>query len=112
MIRFKAEVRIRYCTQQLCTVLGLVAAWSSVERVEVEVNSIDDGPNVHMPGSLHGFGLAIDLDTVSEKPDELERLADFLRRALEPQYDVLMEGTHVHVEWDVHRGKLRGLPTT
>jgi hypothetical protein len=109
MIRFKADVRIRYCTHQLCNVLALTAAWSSVERVEVEVNSIDDGPNLHMTGSLHGFGLAIDLDTVAENAAELERLAGFLRRALEPQYDIVMEGTHVHVEWDARRGKLRAL---
>jgi hypothetical protein len=90
-------------------VLALVAAWSAVERVEVEINSIDDLAPGRTATTLHGLGLAIDLDTASEKRADLEELAAFLGRSLDTSYDVLMEGTHVHVEYDTHRGKLKGL---
>lgn len=107
MIRFKPEVRLGYLDAKLADVLTAACLWSVLTRVDVEVNSINDGPGVHMAGSLHYFNLAIDLDTVGDKPADLEALADYLRRWLHPQYDVLFEGSHVHVEWDAHRGPLR-----
>jgi hypothetical protein len=106
VIQFKAEVRIGRFTERLADVLLHAAAWSLVSRVGVEVNSINDGPGVHMATSLHYFDLAIDLDTVGDKSSDLEQLAEYLRRWLDPQYDVLFEGNHVHVEWDAHRGPL------
>jgi hypothetical protein len=105
-VQFKPEVRFTYLTPQLVTVLQLAALWSLRTRVGVEVNSIDDGPNIHMQTSLHGYSLAIDLDTVGDKMPDTQELAEFLRRTLDPQYDLVWEGDHVHVEWDVHRGPL------
>lgn len=105
-IRFKPEVRIVYMTEQIADVLRLAALWSLRSRVDVEVNSIDDGQGVHIATTLHGCSLAIDLDTVGDKAPETQQLAEWLRRTCEPQYDIVWEGNHVHVEWDVHRGPL------
>jgi len=107
VIRFKPDVRIGYLTMQLFTVLHMAAVWSFRARVDVDVNSIEDGAGVHMSGSLHGYGLAIDLDTVGDKPADLESLAAFARVWLDPQFDVVYEGDHLHVEWDAHRPPLR-----
>lgn len=104
MVRFKPEVRIGYLTEPLVTMLQAAALWSYRARVEVEINSINDGIDVHMNQSLHAFDLAIDFDTVGDKQTDLLSLADYLRRALHPQFDVVWEGDHVHVEWDAHRG--------
>jgi len=109
VIRFKPEVRIRRFTSQLGEILALASTYSALERIEIEVNSIDDTAPNRSPTTLHGYGLAIDLDTANDKPQELEPLAEFLRRTLDPQYDVLLEGNHVHVEWDARRGPLRRL---
>src|SRR6202007_62499 len=111
MIRFKPEVRIVMLTEQLATVLVQAALWSLRTRVEVEVNSVDDGPNIHMQQTLHGYSLAVDLDTAGDKADETEELAQVLRRALDPQSDVLLESTHVHVEGAARRPPLRKLAT-
>jgi hypothetical protein len=105
-VRFKPEVRIVYLTEQLAAVLQLAALWSLRTRVDVEVNSIDDGAAGRLADTLHGCSLAIDLDTVGDKQPDTQQLADWLRRMLEPQYDLVWEGTHVHVEWDVHRPPL------
>lgn len=107
MLRFKPEVRISRLHDRLAVVLETACVWSLRSRVDVEINSIEDGAAIHMPTSLHAFGLAIDIDTVGDKPADLQSLAEFMRVWLEPIYDVVFEGDHLHVEWDAHRAPLR-----
>ncbi len=107
MIRFKPEVRIGIFTERLGDVLYHATLWSLAARLDVEVNSVNDGPGVHQATSLHYFNLAIDLDTVGDKEVDTLALAEWLRRWLHPQYDVVFEGDHVHVEWDARRAPLR-----
>lgn len=110
MLRFKPEVRISYLDERLACPLTLATVWSLRNRIDVEVNSIEDGASVHMTGSLHGYGLAIDFDTTGDKRPDLESLAEWFRRHLPPQYDVVFEGDHVHVEWDTHRAAVLQRP--
>ena len=110
MIRFKSEVRIGYFSaHSLGQILECASVWSFKARVDVEINSINDGVGVHMLGSLHGLDLAMDLDTVGDKPADTQALAEYLRRWLPPDYDVLFEANHVHVEYDPHRGPLKAV---
>ena len=111
MIRFKPEVRIWYFSERLADVFECASVWSLKSRVDVEVNSINDPAPNRVPDSLHPFDLAVDLDTVGDRAADTEALADYLRRWLVPQYDVLFEGNHVHVEWDARRGPLRNTAT-
>ena len=77
MIRFKPEVRIGFLDRRLADVLAAACQWSARTRIDVEVNSINDGPSVHMATSLHAYDLAIDLDTVGERNlEELDRPLD------------------------------------
>ena len=104
MLRFKPEVRIRVHTAQLAGALYHASMWAVQSGVEVEVNSINDGDAIHQKDSLHSYDLAVDLDTVGDRSDDLAQLWRYLRRVLDPQYDVVHEGDHVHVEWDARRG--------
>jgi hypothetical protein len=104
MLRFKPAVRIRMLTPQLVEMLAAAAVWSEQTRVDVEINSINDGDTIHQHDSLHGYDLAADLDTVGDKDADLQLLWRFLRRVMPPQYDVVFETDHVHVEWDARRG--------
>lgn len=106
MLRFKQAVRIRALTPQLTEMLAAAAVWSEQTRIDVEVNSINDGDTIHQHDSLHGYDLAIDLDTVGDKTPDLKLLYRFLRRVMAPQYDVVFENDHIHVEWDSRRGAL------
>lgn len=106
MLRFKPEVRIVELTAPLIQGLTLCAQWSLRARVDVEINSIDDGPGVHRADSLHGASLAIDADTVGDKPPDIDGLGEFLRRRLPPEWELLHEGDHLHLEWDMHRRPL------
>lgn len=110
MLKFKPEVRISYFDERLAAPLAGACLWSLRNRIDVEVNSIEDGPGVHMATSLHYAGLAIDLDTAGDKAPDTQALAEFLRRWLPPGYDVLFENSHVHVEYDAHRPALLKLP--
>lgn len=69
------------------------------------VTSITDGK--HRAGSLHYEGLAFDVRTwVPGRPgvqlpsDVKERIAKELRLALGKEFDVVVEGTHIHIEFD------------
>ena len=57
---------------------------------------------IHSPGSLHYYGYAIDLRTKffkdqSEKQEVKRELSEVLRFP----FDVVLESTHIHVEFDI-----------
>lgn len=106
MLRFRADVRIEFLNHHLAAVFAAACVWSLRARVDVEVNSVNDGAAVHMPGSLHSFDLALDLDTIGDRPADIRRLAEYLRRHLDPGFDVVLESDHVHVEYDARRPPL------
>lgn len=101
MLRFESNVRIVYFTEQLARVFHLASVWSLVERIDVVVNSVDDG--THGARTLHGFSLAPDLDTEGDRPEHLPKLHGYLARHLPDPFDVVLEPTHVHVEYDTRR---------
>lgn len=54
----------------------------------------------HMTGSLHYRGRALDLRTHDIAPAKRLELRDALSRGLGPGWDVVLESTHLHVEYD------------
>ena len=105
MLRFLPTVRIRRFRAPLGTIFDVASEWSVLARVDVEINAVDDG--THGRHTLHGHSLAVDLDTVNDHDNDLESLFHHLRVQLPSGYDVVHEGDHVHVEWDVHRAPMR-----
>lgn len=101
MLRFKPEVRIAYFSERAGLVLHYASVWSLRASVDVEVNSAND--STHGVKSLHPMDLAWDLDTAGDRTDDLLKLARFLNAHLPDHYEVLVEGDHVHVEFDMHR---------
>ena len=55
---------------------------------------------VHSTGSLHYYGLALDFRTRYFKPGVIMKLARALRIEIGNDYDVVIEKTHIHVEYD------------
>jgi len=86
-----------YLTPQVVEILNAAAVWSHRTGVTVMVTSLND--HGHGTNSLHYRDAAVDFDTA--KGSDLERLSGSLRSQLGPGYDVLNEGNHVHVEWDL-----------
>ena len=65
---------------------------------ELVITSLLDGQ--HMKGSLHYKGLAVDLRTRHLSKADRGIAAQRLRVALGPEYDVVLEGSHIHIEHD------------
>ena len=88
-------------------VLAIMVAKSIWEKrgYEYTVTSITDGK--HSPNSLHYAGLAFDSRTWADDKgnqlsiDEKEALAIELSKALGPDWDVVVESTHIHTELDL-----------
>lgn len=65
---------------------------------EVVVTSLLDG--THSPNSLHYSGYAFDLRTRHMAHDQIAAASKDLHERLGPDYDVVVEGDHLHVEYD------------
>lgn len=68
---------------------------------DAQFTSIVDGK--HSAKSLHYVGLAVDLRTWYIPKKELEDFAVQLRTDLGPDYDVVVEKTHIHIEFQPTR---------
>lgn len=101
MLRFKPEVRFGYFDERAGLVLQYASVWSLGTKIDVEVNSAND--STHGATSLHPGDLAWDLDTAGDRPEDLPKLARYLANRLPAGYEVIVEGDHVHVEFDMHR---------
>lgn len=101
MLRWKHGVFCHVFREELARVLHHASVWSEIAGIGVEVNALAD--STHGASSLHPWDLAADLDTDGDKPADLAQLHGYLARVLGAEYDVLLEGDHVHVEWDARR---------
>jgi hypothetical protein len=95
-MKFKHGVRYDYP--------GVVEVIMVADRVyndmgyEAVVTSLMDGN--HMETSKHYTGEAVDLRTRHLKPGDTEKVAVKMSAILGADYDVVIEKTHVHVEYD------------
>lgn len=81
--------------------LAMVIAESTVQRIaniELVVTSLTDGQ--HKPGSLHHCGLAFDFRTSTMSEEQKAAVQAALAVDLGGDFDVVLEATHCHVEYD------------
>ena len=62
------------------------------------ITSVLDG--THSANSLHYEGRALDLRTRDLTAEQIEEYATALRSGLGQGWDVVVEKTHIHIEWD------------
>lgn len=81
------------------------AAWTiadeisqKVSKKECVVTSILDGK--HKKGSKHYTGNAFDMRTYIYTVPEIKEIIQRLKDELGRNYDVVLEGNHIHVEYD------------
>lgn len=80
------------------------AIWSAYGQ-ELVVTSGLDGE--HSRWSWHNYGCAVDLRTRYFSAGEVASIAQDMREALGRDYDVVIEPTHMHVEYDWDRANDR-----
>ena len=84
------QMVLAYCIAQ--------AIYQDQAGVSCVITSGGDG--THGPNSLHYKGKALDLRTNNLRPDQVHPVYVALKAALGAQYDVVLEATHVHCEFD------------
>lgn len=94
---FKDGVQIRGVQPEIAVALTVLATI----RPEAVVTSVVDGK--HSSGSLHYTGSAFDMRTRHLRPSEVDSIANQLRAALTDEFDVVVEETHIHVEFQPKR---------
>jgi conjugal transfer mating pair stabilization protein TraG len=110
MLRLKSDVKIDKLQPQMVLCLSVVeAAFKDRGYYDTMITSGNDG--VHMVGSLHPLGRALDFRTnmvqdmvAKKRGDVLRDIALSIASAL-PGYDVLLEDVglpneHLHIEFD------------
>lgn len=97
MLELKKGVRIDGVRPEI--VIGMMVAaaiWKDLGH-RLVITSVKDGE--HSETSLHNSGNAFDCRTKYFTQEETEVAAERLRRQLGPDFDVIIEKTHIHVEY-------------
>lgn len=93
MIRVKTGV-----TPKLLVIAAAAANAASDMAMTVTITSGVDG--VHMKGSKHYSGEALDFRTRGWSRETIDIFMHNIKRRLGRQYDVVLEVDHIHVEYD------------
>jgi len=103
ILRLKKGVRLLGLQPQ--TVFGIMVAHSCYSAVnkdgECFITSGTEGR--HSRGSRHYVGLAFDLRMRRLTKEQKKILHGMIKEALTNQFDVVLEKTHIHVEYDPER---------
>ena len=73
------------------------AIWASYGQELVITSGLD---GVHSSSSLHYYGLALDFRIHYFSDEEALAVSHELRECLGFDFDVILESTHIHVEYD------------
>lgn len=91
------EPEMMFVVQVACRI------WQQIGVPDLVITSGTDGS--HSRGSLHYVGYALDFRRRNFPNDrEVERAASMLRTCLGAEYDVVVESTHIHVEFQPKSG--------
>lgn len=100
-MRLKKGVSLKGVKPQ--TVIGMFIVdqiYKDFGRPEgVTITSVNDGK--HMVGSKHYEGLAFDCRTRYFNEQHKHEVCEQMKADLTDEFDVVLEATHIHVEFDV-----------
>ena len=99
MLRIKNGVKIRGVQPELMLAAQIVEGiYNSYNNSECVITAARDG--THMTKSFHYVGYALDFRTRHIPEGWREGLHLKIQRALGEEFDVVLEKTHIHVEFD------------
>lgn len=101
----KHDVVLEQLTPQLVLAMSITASIMARHSYDFVLTSVGDGK--HKVGSLHYKGRAFDFRTNKIHESMRARIFTDIREALGPEFDVLLEKDHGHVEWDPEYLKTR-----
>jgi len=98
-MKIKQDVNIWGLELPMQRVLKIADIIWKENREELVITSARDG--IHSAGSLHYYGLAVDLRSRYFSADVKADVVEQLKIGLGEDYDVVAHKTHIHVEYDV-----------
>jgi len=99
MTKIKKGVKIKYLSSPMLKMLSDIDyVWDCQTSINPIVTSMFDGK--HMRGSLHYKGLAVDIRSRNLTQQDKDHIQAQLQAILGPDYDVVVEKIHFHVEYD------------
>jgi hypothetical protein len=104
-VKFKLGVSLFGASPVIIGIFPTIdAVWQRIVMQGATITSVVDG--VHGDKSKHPRGFAVDVRTRFDYTstqwggDTKEKLAEELRKDLPNGYDVVVEKTHIHIEYD------------
>ena len=104
-LRLKPGVRLHGIEPQMILAMYIAAECCRELGTDCTVTSVVEGK--HGAKSLHYVGRAIDIRTRTLTPERQETLRERIKSRLGADFDVILEPTHIHIEWDP-KGMLNG----
>lgn len=102
MIKLKPGVRITGVQPQLTLAIGITySVFRQNSVTELVITSVSDGQ--HSRQSLHYVGHAFDIRISELAQDTRVSLVSDMKNCLGEEFDVILEDTHIHVEWQPKR---------
>lgn len=101
MLRFKKGVKVFGIQGETLAALLTVSEAYRSHNLDCIVTSCVEGE--HSFASLHYTGCALDFRTRHVPEIEIDELVQEVRDALTSEYDVVLESTHLHVEFQPKR---------
>ena len=91
-------------------VLALIVVYHILSELgyDTVITSCTNGK--HSTGSLHYTGYAVDLRTHFMDTWEQQRVKNMIQVALNNEFDVVLEETHLHIEFQPKQGIVTGKP--
>lgn len=97
-MRLKPGIKIAGVRPEIVLALTIAAGvYREVADIELVVTEVTGGK--HGRGSLHYVGLAADLRTRNLTKEQKNNIALLLREKLGAEFDVVLEETHIHLEF-------------
>lgn len=96
LLSFKPGVKLIGLQPEMA-LAGLVIYTVMAKYGPVVITSVMDG--VHMKGSLHYEGKALDLRTNHMQADQIAAAVEDLKKQLGSEFDVILESDHIHAEF-------------
>ena len=102
MIHIKPGVSLASLKPQMVLLIAIADGVFAKRNVECIVTSADEG--THGRGSAHFTGFAVDLRTRTLEPGDRSQVAHEIRYAAGESYDIVLEGDHIHCEYQPKKG--------
>jgi hypothetical protein len=96
-LSMKTGASLRLVQPQAAVMAQIVEGCYAAINVPCVVTAGSDG--IHMVGSLHYKGLAMDFRTSNVPEPSRAELVLAIRAALGAEFDVVLETDHIHAEW-------------